>query len=70
MQEKLCGAKGQIADLEAAKGADVAQHGEQLAKITQERQQLEKELESKRAQQDAAIAKTKKVMLYNPVLRS
>ena len=62
VQEELCGAKCQVADLEAAKGNDAAQHGEQLAKIAQERQQLEMNLESKRAQHDAAIAKAKKVM--------
>ena len=53
----------QNADLLAAQEHSATQHKVQLAKITEERQQLGKELDMIKARHDAAITKADKVML-------
>ena len=65
MQEELSRAKCQNADLIASQKTSAAQHEEQLNKITEGRQQVEKELKSVESQHESAITEANKVMPSN-----
>ncbi|CAL5229872.1 g13283 [Coccomyxa viridis] len=60
VQEELSRAKCQNADLIASQKTSAAQHEEQLNKITEGRQQVEKELKSVESQHESAITEANK----------
>jgi len=61
VQEELSRAKRLNNDLATAQDTDAAQHGQQLAKLTEEKQLLEKEVENVKSQHNAAITKAEEV---------
>jgi len=61
VQEELSRAKRLNSDLATAQDTNASQHGQQLAKLTEEKQLLEQGVENVKSQHNAAITKAEKV---------